>query len=106
MSAAVSVAAVLVAAGPVVGSVVVMDPPGGRVQERGGPGGGTSADVASGAVGPDLGHSHPAQRAVRPPSTTSVWPVMNEAWSDARKATAAAISSGRPHRRIGTRSVR
>ena len=36
--------------------------------------------------------------AVKPPSTTSVWPVTNEASSDARKAAAAAISSGRPKR--------
>src|SRR5436305_14859644 len=37
-----------------------------------------------------------------PPSTTTVWPVMYDARSEARKATAAAISSGRAIRRIGT----
>src|SRR5581483_268421 len=39
--------------------------------------------------------------AVRPPSTTSVVPVTNEASSEARKSTALAISSGSPIRPIG-----
>src|SRR5579859_1391517 len=38
--------------------------------------------------------------AVMPPSTTSVWPVMNELASDARNSTAAAMSSGCPNRPI------
>src|SRR5215208_4820868 len=39
---------------------------------------------------------------VRPPLTESVWPVMYPARSEARKATAAAMSSGSARRRIGT----
>lgn len=37
-----------------------------------------------------------------PPSTNRVCPVMNDASSDSRKAIAAAISSGRPKRPMGT----
>src|SRR5882724_5898675 len=37
----------------------------------------------------------------RPPLTESVWPVMNPASSDARNATAAAMSSGSPVRPSG-----
>ena len=38
-----------------------------------------------------------------PPSTISVWPLTNEASSEARKSTAAACSSTRPGRRSGMR---
>ena len=38
---------------------------------------------------------------VRPPSIKSVWPVMYAASSEQRKATAAAISSEPPARRMG-----
>src|SRR6185503_8578011 len=43
---------------------------------------------------------------VTPPSTTVVWPVMNVDASDARYATAPAISSGSPMRRSGVEAVR
>ena len=43
---------------------------------------------------------------VTPPSTTMVWPVMNVEASDARYATAPAISSGSPIRRSGEPEVR
>ena len=62
---------------------------------------GTAADVRDDA---------PASRAaavrhtiVNPPLTDSVCPVTNPASSDARNATAAATSSGRPIRPIGPR---
>src|SRR5271165_7551365 len=38
------------------------------------------------------------QRAVQPPSITSVWPVMREAAGEARKTTAPATSIGSPMR--------
>src|SRR5207253_10999194 len=44
---------------------------------------------------------HPGHAMVRPPLTDSVWPVMNPASSDTMKATAPAMSSGTPMRRIG-----
>lgn len=44
----------------------------------------------------------PPPHMVAPPSANSVWPVTKEAASEARKAIAAAISSGRPRRPIGT----
>src|SRR5215208_3923783 len=43
---------------------------------------------------------------VTPPSTTIVWPVMKVEASDARYATAPAISSGSPMRRSGVEAVR
>ena len=43
--------------------------------------------------------SRPARNpAVKPPSTTMAWPVMNDASSDTKKAAAAAISDGWPKR--------
>src|SRR5690348_15361875 len=42
-----------------------------------------------------------AHTIVRPPPTLSVWPVMNDAASDARKTTASATSSGRARRPSG-----
>ena len=42
-----------------------------------------------------------AQRTVRPPSTGSATPVMNDASSEARKSSARATSSGRPGRPRG-----
>ena len=39
---------------------------------------------------------------MRPPLTESVWPVMKSASSDAKNATAVAMSSGMANRFIGT----
>ena len=43
---------------------------------------------------------HGVRRHERPPSTASTWPLIQPAASLARNATAAAISSGRPMRRV------
>jgi hypothetical protein len=40
--------------------------------------------------------------AVLPPLTSMIWPVIYEAFSDARKTIASAISSGLPARANGT----
>src|SRR4029077_11020037 len=57
---------------------------------------------------------HPADRRrpdpgtyiiTRPPSTARTWPVMKAASSEARNATACAISSGVPNRPSGVRAV-
>jgi hypothetical protein len=50
----------------------------------------------------EVGRDVQAQTAVRPPSTTTSEPVMNEDSSEARKTTRAAISSGRAMRPIGS----
>lgn len=47
----------------------------------------------------------PFQHMLKPPETLSVWPVMNAAASEARKATGPAMSSGLPRRRKGTALV-
>ena len=47
----------------------------------------------------------PEGRLVVPPSTTNVWPVTQEAASDARNRAAVAMSSGRPSRRNGIRAA-
>jgi len=47
--------------------------------------------------------AHTSDRPIdAPPSTNSVCPVMNDASSDSKNAIAAAISSGRPNRPMGT----
>src|SRR5688500_10347828 len=61
-------------------------------------------DVPRGAPAP-LGRVRPRQAMVRQPMTDRVWPVMYPAASEARKATAGAMSSGIPSRRIGTALV-
>src|SRR5271169_6605978 len=63
-------------------------------------------DTAAHAIpvgSPTPGHD---QLAVLPPSTLRIWPVMNEASSDAMNTIALASSSERPRRPIGTPVIR
>ncbi len=57
--------------------------------------------VADGARHADAGDHHAAEAHNSPPLTTITWPVMYEACSLARNATASATSRGCPRRRMG-----
>ena len=61
----------------------------------------TAAAIEVSARSPDR-QEQPHHTMVRPPETDSVWPVMKAAPSDARNATAGAMSAGCPMRFIGT----
>src|SRR6185369_12874617 len=64
-----------------------------------------TSELRSSRTPPGAGKDHVAA-VVTPPSTTMVWPVMKVEASDARYATAPAISSGSPMRRSGEPEVR
>src|SRR6267154_693160 len=60
-------------------------------------------DVVLATYGRGAGlRARPDQLMVIPPSTLRMWPVMNEAASDAMKTIASACSSDTPRRAIGT----
>ena len=84
------------------GIQVVDDNPGtfGGEPGRQGPADAAGAAGDDDALPRDDGHSA-APPSVTPPSTTSSWPVIQDASSDSRNATAPAMSSGSPRRLSG-----
>jgi hypothetical protein len=63
----------------------------------------TTAEQKLARIGRGAGlRARPDQLMVMPPSTLRIWPVINEAASDAMKTIASACSSDTPRRAIGT----